>query len=184
MVQEITDILKETEKDMTKAVNHFKNEIAGIRTGRASSALVEDLKVEYYGSKVPLKQLGTISVPEHNQIAIQVWDQNAVSAIEKTIQEELNLNPNTQGNLIRITLPPLTEERRRELVRMVHKLAEEARVAVRNIRRDAKEMIEELEGVSEDEKKRGLESLQKITDKHISEINSLLENKEKEIMTV
>ncbi len=184
MVQEIEEIIKETEKDMKKAVNHFKGEIAGIRTGRASSALVEDLKVEYYGSKVPLKQLGTISVPEHNQISIQVWDQNAIPSIEKAIQEELGLNPNTQGNVIRLTLPPLTEERRRELARMLHKLAEEARVAVRNIRRDAKEMIEELEGISEDEKKRGLDSLQKVTDRYISEINSLLENKEKEIMTV
>jgi ribosome recycling factor len=98
MVQEIEDILKETDKDMRKSVEHFRSEIAGIRTGRASTALVEELKVEYYGSKVPLKQLGTISVPEHNQILIQVWDTNAVPAIEKTIREELNLNPNTQGN--------------------------------------------------------------------------------------
>jgi len=184
MVPEIEEILKETEKDMQKSVAHFRNEIAGIRTGRASSALVEDLKVEYYGSKVPLKQLGTISVPEHNQIAIQVWDANAIPAIEKTIQEELSLVPNTQGNVIRITLPPLTEERRKELVRMVHKLAEESRVAVRNIRRGAKEMIEEIEGISEDEKKRGFDALQKLTDKYIGEINGLLEQKEKEIMTV
>jgi len=184
MVQEIEDILKETGKDMKKSVEHFKGEIAGIRTGRASTALVEEIKVEYYGSKVPLKQLGTISVPEHNQILIQVWDANAVPAIEKAIREELNLNPNTQGNTIRINLPPLTEERRKELVRMLHKLAEEARVAVRNIRRDAKEMIEDLEGISEDEKKRALERLQKITDKYIEEINKLLEAKEEEIMRV
>ncbi len=184
MVQEIEDILKETEKDMKKSVEHFRGEIAGIRTGRASTALVEELKVEYYGSKVPLKQLGTISVPEHSQILIQVWDANAVPAIEKAIREELNLNPNTQGNAIRINLPPLTEERRKELVRMLHKLAEEARVAVRNIRRDAKDMIEDLEGISDDEKKRALERLQKITDKYIEEINKLLEAKEEEIMTV
>ncbi len=184
MVQEIEEILKETEKDMKKSVQHFRNEIAGLRTGRASTALVEDIKVDYYGSKVPIKQLGSISTPEHNQITIQVWDSNAVPAIEKAIQEELGLNPNTQGNLIRITLPPLTEERRRDMVRMLHKIAEEARVAVRNIRRDAKEMIEELEGISEDEKKRALERLQKITDKHIEEINRLMEAKEKEIMTV
>ncbi len=184
MVQEIEEILKETEKDMKKSVQHFKNEIAGIRTGRASSSLIEDIKVDYYGSKVPIKQLGSISVPEHNQIAIQVWDANAVPAIEKAIQEELNLNPNTQGNIIRITLPPLTEERRRDMVRLLHKIAEEARVAVRNIRRDAKEMIEDLEGVSEDEKKRALDRLQKITDRYIEEINNLMEAKEKEIMTV
>ncbi len=183
-MQEIEDILKETEKDMKKSVQHFRNEIAGIRTGRASTALVEEIKVEYYGSKVPLKQLGTISIPEHNQILIQVWDANAVPAIEKAVREELNLNPNTQGNVIRINLPPLTEERRKELVRMLHKLAEEARVAVRNIRREAKDLIEDLEGISEDEKKRALERLQKLTDTYIEEINRLLEAKEEEIMTV
>jgi len=184
MVQGIEDIFRETEKDMKKSVEHFRNEIAGIRTGRASTALVEELKVDYYGSKVPLKQLGTISVPEPTQIVIQLWDGNAVSATTKAIMEELKLNPNVQGNLIRINLPPLTEERRKELARMVHKLAEEARVAVRNIRRDAKERIEELEGVSEDEKKRALERLQKLTDRYIEEINRLLQAKEEEIMTV
>jgi len=184
MVQEIEEILKETEKDMKKSVEHFRGEIAGIRTGRASTALVEELKVEYYGSKVPIKQLGNISVPEPTQIMIQVWDNGAIPAIEKVIREELNLNPNTQGNAIRINLPPLTEERRKELARMLHKLAEEARVAVRNIRRDAKDMIEELEGISEDDKKRALERLQKLTDRYIDEINKLLEAKEEEIMTV
>lgn len=184
MIQEIEGILKETEKDMKKSVEHFRGEVAGIRTGRASTALVEELKVDYYGSKVPLKQLGTISIPEHNQILIQVWDANAIPSVEKAIREELNLNPNTQGNTIRINLPPLTEERRKELAKMLHKLAEEARVAVRNIRRDAKELIEELEGISEDDKKRALERLQKLTDSHIEEINRLLEAKEKEIMTV
>ena len=184
MVQEIEDILKETDKDMRKSVDHFRSEIAGIRTGRASTALVEELKVEYYGSKVPLKQLGNISIPEPTQIMIQVWDNNAVSAIEKVIREELNLNPNTQGNTIRINLPPLTEERRKELARMLHKLAEEARVAVRNIRRDAKDLIEDLEGISEDDKKRAMERLQKLTDKHIDEINALLEKKEEEIMSL
>jgi len=104
--------------------------------------------------------------------------------VEKVIREELNLNPNTQGNTIRINLPPLTEERRRELVRMVHRLAEEARIAVRNIRREAKEMIEDLEGISEDEKKRALERLQKITDRYVEEVNKLLSAKEEEIMTV
>ena len=184
MIQEIEDILSETEKDMKKSLNYFKSEIAGIRTSRASTALVEELKVEYFGSKVPIKQLGSISVPEHNQILIQVWDNNAVPLIEKVIREELNLNPNTQGNTLRITLPPLTEERRKELVKMLHKMTEEARVAVRNLRRDAKEMIEELEGISEDDKKRSLERLQKLTDRYINEINEVAQAKEKEIMTV
>ncbi|MCX8060450.1 MAG: ribosome recycling factor, partial [Aquificaceae bacterium] len=161
---------------------YFKNEIAGLRTGRASTSLVEELKVEYYGSKVPLKQLGTISVTEVNQITLQIWDSNAVPSVEKAIMESLNLTPQRQGNLLRITLPPLTQERRKELAKMLHKMAEEARVAVRNIRRDAKELIEDAEGVSEDEIKRALERLQKLTDKYIEEINQLTEAKEKEIM--
>lgn len=176
------DIFKSTEEDMKKAVSYFKNEIAGLRTGRASTSLVEELKVDYYGSKVPLKQLGSISVTEINQLTIQLWDTNAVPSVEKAIMESLNLTPQRQGNVLRITLPPLTEERRKELVRMLHKMAEEARVAIRNIRRDAKEIIEELEGVSEDEIKRGIERLQKLTDKYIEEINQLAEAKEREIM--
>ncbi len=180
----IEDILKSTDQDMQKAVNYFKNEISGLRTGRASTSLVEELKVEYYGSKVPIKQLGSISIPEPNQILIQVWDSNAVASIEKAIMESLNLNPQRQGNTLRLTLPPLTEERRKDLVKMLHKMAEEARVAIRNIRRDAKEMIEDVEGISEDEIKRAIEKLQKITDKHIEEVNKLAEAKEKEIMSI
>jgi ribosome recycling factor len=176
------EIFKSTEEDMKKAVQYFKNEIAGLRTGRASTALVEEIKVDYYGSKVPIKQLASVSVPEANQIALQVWDKGAVELVEKAIVENLNLTPQKQGNLLRLTLPPLTEERRRELVRMLHKMAEEARVAVRNIRRDAKELIEDQEGISEDEIKRALERLQKLTDKYIEEINHLTEAKEKEIL--
>jgi ribosome recycling factor len=176
------EIFKSTEEDMKKAVQYFKNEIAGLRTGRASTALVEEIKVDYYGSKVPIKQLASVSVPEANQIVLQVWDKGAVDLVEKVIVENLNLTPQKQGNVLRLTLPPLTEERRRELVRMLHKMAEEARVAVRNIRRDAKELIEDQEGVSEDEIKRALERLQKLTDKYIEEINHLTEAKEKEIL--
>ena len=176
------EIFKSTEEDMKKAVQYLKNEIAGLRTGRASTALVEEIKVDYYGSKVPIKQLASVSVPEANQIVLQVWDKGAVELVEKAIIENLNLTPQKQGNVLRLTLPPLTEERRRELVRMLHKMAEEARVAVRNIRRDAKELIEDQEGISEDEIKRALERLQKLTDKYIEEINHLTEAKEKEIL--
>lgn len=176
------EIFKSTEEDMKKAVQYFKNEIAGLRTGRASTALVEEIKVDYYGSKVPIKQLASVSVPEANQIVLQVWDKGAVDLVEKAIIENLNLTPQKQGNVLRLTLPPLTEERRRELVRMLHKMAEEARVAVRNIRRDAKELIEDQEGISEDEIKRALERLQKLTDKYIEEINHLTGAKEKEIL--
>lgn len=176
------EVFKSAEEDMKKAINYFKNEIAGLRTGRASTSLVEELKVEYYGSKVPLKQLGSISITDVNQITVQLWDANAVSSVEKAIMETLSLTPQRQGNVLRITLPPLTQERRKELVKMLHKMAEEARVAIRNIRRDAKDMIEEMEGVSEDEIKRALERLQKLTDKYIDEINQIMEAKEKEIM--
>jgi ribosome recycling factor len=176
------EIFKSTEEDMKKAVQYFKNEIAGLRTGRASTALVEEIKVDYYGSKVPIKQLASISVPEANQIVLQVWDKGAVDLVEKAIIENLNITPQKQGNVLRLTLPPLTEERRRELVRMLHKMAEEARVAVRNIRRDAKELIEDQEGVSEDEIRRALERLKKLTDKYIEEINQLMEAKEREIL--
>jgi ribosome recycling factor len=176
------EIFKSTEEDMKKAVQYFKNEIAGLRTARASTALVEEIKVDYYGSKVPIKQLASVSVPEANQIVLQVWDKGAADLVEKAIIENLNLTPQKQGNVLRLTLPPLTEERRRELVRMLHKMAEEARVAVRNIRRDAKELIEDQEGISEDEIKRALERLQKLTDKYIEEINHLTEAKEKEIL--
>ena len=181
---EVEAVFKEAEKSMKKAVDYFKNEIAGFRTGRASTKLVEDIKVDYYGSKMPLKQIASIMVPEHNQIVIQPWDQNAVSEIEKAIREYLNLNPTVQGNVIRITLPPLTEERRKEMVRLLHKLAEEARVAIRNIRREAKDKIEDLEGISEDEIRRLLDRLQKLTDKYIQMVNELMEAKEREIMTV
>ncbi|MGC8678087.1 MAG: ribosome recycling factor [Hydrogenobaculum sp.] len=177
----IEDILKEAEESMKKSINHFKSELAGFRTGRASSSLVEDIKIEYYGSRVPIKQVGNVSVPESNQILIQVWDQNAISPIEKAIMEQLSLNPARQGNTLRITLPPLTQERRKELVKLLHKTTEEAKVAIRNIRRDAKEMIESLEGISEDEIKRALDKLQKITDKYIDEISNLSSSKEKEI---
>lgn len=177
----IEDILKEAEESMKKSINHFKSELAGFRTGRASSSLVEDIKIEYYGSRVPIKQVGNVSVPESNQILIQVWDQNAISPIEKAIMEQLSLNPARQGNTLRITLPPLTQERRKELVKLLHKTTEEAKVAIRNIRRDAKEMIESLEGISEDEIKRALDKLQKITDHYIDEISNLSSSKEKEI---
>ena len=181
---DVEAIFKEAEISMKKAVEYFKNEIAGFRTGRASTKLVEDIKVEYYGSKMPLKQIASIMVPEHNQIVIQPWDQNAVNEIEKAVREYLNLNPTVQGNLIRITLPPLTEERRKEMVRLLHKLAEEARVAIRNVRREAKDLLEDLEGVGEDEIRRLLDRLQKLTDKYIEMVNQLAKKKEEEIMSL
>ncbi len=183
----IDEYLKEAEKRMKKAVEKFKEEIAGIRTGRASTGLVENIKVEYYGSEIPLKQIASITIPEPTQILIQTWDKNAVPSIEKAILEaNIGATPQTEGNVIRLNLPPLTEERRKEIVKMLHKLAEEARIAVRNVRRDEKDNIEELkkEGFSEDEIKRALDKLQKITDKYIDEINKILEKKEQEILSL
>ncbi len=183
----IQDILKDAEKRMKKAVEKFKEELAGLRTGRASTGLVENIKVDYYGAEMPLKQLATISTPEPSQILIQTWDQNAVHAIEKALQEaNLGANPQTEGNTIRLILPPMTEERRKELVKVIGKMAEEARIAIRNIRRDDKDSIEELknEGFSEDEIKKALEQLQKITDKYVKQINELAQKKEEEILSI
>ncbi|RMA97326.1 ribosome recycling factor [Hydrogenothermus marinus] len=183
----LQDLLKDAENRMKKTVFKYKDELAGIRTGRASTGIVENLEVDYYGSKMPLKQLATISTPEANQILIQTWDQNAVSAIEKAIQEaNIGANPQTEGNLIRIILPPMTEERRKEIVKQLHKFAEEYRIILRNIRRDIKEEIEKLkkEGFSEDEVKKALDNLQKITDKYVKQINELTEEKEEEILSL
>ncbi len=183
----IQDLLKDAESRMKKVVSKYKEELAGMRTGRASTAIVENIKVDYYGSEMPLKQLATISTPEPNQILIQTWDQNAVKSIEKAIQEaNIGANPQTEGNLIRLILPPMTEERRKEMVKQLHKIAEEYRIAVRNIRRDIKEDIESLksEGISEDDIKRGLDQLQKITDKYINQINQLTEEKEEDILSL
>jgi ribosome recycling factor len=183
----IEEYLKEAEKRMKGTVNKYKEELLGIRTGRASTGLVENIKIDYYGTELPLKQLATISTPEPAQIVIQTWDKSAVKLIEKALMEaNLGANPQTEGNVIRLNLPPMTEERRKEVVKMIHKFAEEARIAIRNIRRDEKENIEKLkkEGFSEDDIKKALEKLQKLTDKYIEEINQLTEAKEKEILSI
>jgi len=183
----IQEYLKDAESRMKKAVEKFKEELAGIRTSRASTAIVENIKIDYYGVEMPLKQLATITIPEPSQIVIQAWDQNAVPLIEKAIRDaNIGANPQTEGNIIRIILPPMTEERRKEIVKFIGKLAEEARIAVRNVRRDDKEKLEELkkEGFSEDDVKKALEQLQKITDKYIKEINQLAEKKEEEVLSL
>ena len=183
----LQDLLNEAENRMKKVVSKYKEELKGIRTGRASSAIVENIEVDYYGSKMPLKQLSTITTPEPNQILIQTWDQNAVKSIEKALQEaNLGANPQTEGNLIRLILPPMTEERRKEIVKHLHKIAEEFRIAIRNIRRDIKEDMEALkkEGFSEDDVKKALDNLQKVTDKYVKQINQLTEEKEEEILSL
>ena len=172
---------------MKKVVNKYKEELKGVRTGRASTSIVENIEVDYYGAKTPIKQLATLTTPEPNQILIQTWDSNAVKSIEKALQEaNLGANPQTEGNTIRLILPPMTEERRKEIVKQINKIAEDFRIMVRNIRRDIKEDIESLknEGFSEDDIKKALDQLQKITDKYIKEINQLTQDKEEEVLSI
>ncbi len=180
--------LKEINKRMDGAVEVLRRELAGLRAGRASASLLEPIVVHAYDTDMPLNQLATVSVPEPRLITVQVWDRNLVKTVEKAIRSsELGLNPQVEGNLIRIPLPELSEERRAELVRVAHKYAEQARIAVRNVRRDAMDRLKRLERegeISQDEHHRFSEEVQKLTDRHIDTINKLLAQKEKDIMTV
>jgi len=171
---------------MTKSVSALKDELNTIRTGRASASLFDKIRVDYYGDKSPLSQVATISIPEARLVVIQPWDKALIGEIEKAIQKsELSLNPSNDGKVIRIAIPPLTEERRKELVKQAKSIAEQSRVAIRNIRRDGNEDLKKLqkEGLlTEDELKTSEDELQKTTDKFIQEINKILEEKDKEIM--
>ncbi len=184
----LKEIQKEAEGRMKGAVQALEEDLAGIRTGRAHPALVEKLHIEYYGSPTPLQQLASISVPEPRSLLIRPFDASTLKAIERGIlASDLGLTPNNDGKSIRLNLPPLTEERRRDLVKVVHSRAEEARVAVRNVRRDVNKDLKEFEQekmISEDDRKRGEEDLQKLTDRMIEEVNAVGERKEKEIMEV
>lgn len=182
----INDALADAKAHMQKAVEAVRHEFAALRTGRASPALLEQIRVDYYGVATPVTQVATVTVPEPRLLVIHPWDKKIVKDVEKAIlKSELGLVPSSDGVNVRVPIPPLTEERRKELVKIARKHAEDGRVAVRNVRRDAKEMIEQLEedgDVSEDEAKRGLDELQKLTDKMIAEIDALLAAKDKEIM--
>jgi ribosome recycling factor len=180
-------ILLDADDRMDGAVEALKRELNGIRSGRAHPSLVEGLEVDYYGAVTPLKQLGTINAPEARLLTIQVWDRGAVKAVEKAIQaSSLGLNPAVDGQLIRLPFPPLTEQRRKDLVKLVHQKAEEARVAVRNVRRHAHDELRKAErdGVSQDEIKRHEEELQKITDQHIGKVDAESRQKETELLEV
>lgn len=178
----------EAEERMKGAVEALEEDLAGIRTGRASPALVERLMVDYYGMPTPLMQLATISVPESRMLMIRPFDAATLRTIERAIQaSDLGLTPNNDGKVIRLNLPPLTQERRHDLVKMVHNRLEEARVAVRNVRRDGIKDLREFEHeklISEDELEEGEENLQKLTQKYIDQVNDIGEKKEKEIMEV
>ncbi|MFN2194992.1 MAG: ribosome recycling factor [Anaerolineales bacterium] len=184
----LNDVYKDAESRMKGAVQALQEDLAGIRTGRASPALVEKLPVDYYGMPTPLQQLASISVPEARTLLIRPYDGATLKVIEKAIlASDLGLTPNNDGKAIRLNLPPLTEERRHDLVRVVNSRVEEARVAVRNVRRDSIKDLREFENeklISEDEQKRGEDELQKITDRHVEEIDQVGERKEKEIMEV
>jgi ribosome recycling factor len=184
----VNDALVEAENRMKGAVHSLEEDLAGIRTGRASPVLIERLPIEYYGAPTPLVQLATISVPEPRLLAIRPFDPASLKDIERAIlASDLGLNPNNDGKMIRLNIPPLTEERRHELVRIVHNRAEESRVAVRNVRRDVHNDLREFERekiISEDDLKRGEDSLQKLTDKYIESIAEASKRKETEVLEV
>src|SRR6202166_1514044 len=173
---------------MEKAVEDFRKELAGVRTGRASVALLDHVRVDYHGSPMPLNQLGTINVPDATSIVISPWDPGAVPLIDKAIRtSDLGLNPTNDGKVVRVPIPPLTEDRRKDMVKHLHKVLENHRTAVRNIRRDIKEAVEKLEKdkkISEDDKKRALDELEKVTHAETKKVEDLCASKEKEIMEI
>ena len=183
-----TEILAAAERKMLRAVEAMERDFQGLRTGRASTSLVERLHVDYYGSPTPLNQLASISVPEAHQIVIQPWDRGVLGAIEKAIMKsDIGLMPNVDGTVVRLNIPPLTEERRKDIVKTVHKRMEEARVEIRNLRREANDGIkkEEKEGsIGADEGRRELELLQRITDRVIADVDRLGGVKEQEVLEV
>jgi ribosome recycling factor len=184
----IDEAMKLSDQKMQKAIEVAREEFGGVRTGRASPQLLQRLTVDYYGSQTPLQQLASFSVPEPRLLVIHPYDRNAMSSIEKAIMtSDLGLNPNNDGTVIRLNFPPLTEERRKELIKVVRERAEEARVSVRNIRRHTKDEIEKdikAGKVSEDDGHRAEKELQKLTDKYVAEIDQMLERKEHELTEV
>jgi len=184
----IDPVLRDAESKMSKSVEHFANELTTIRTGRANPALIDKVMVPYYGTPTPLNQLAQISAPEARLLVVQVYDKSQIGAIEKALRSgEQGLNPASDGQVIRVPIPPLTEERRREYVKLVKQKAEDARVAIRNVRRDEVHRIDQLQKdgqVAEDDAKRGTARLQKITESQIEKVDALAGRKETEVMEV
>lgn len=184
----IKEIAQDSEDRMKKAIEHLTKDLASLRAGRANPGMLDRIMVDYYGEPTPLNQLANITVPEARLLVIQPWDKHSIADIEKAIMKsDLGINPSNDGNVIRLAIPQLTEERRKDLVKLVKKRGEEAKVAVRNIRREANDMIKQAEKeklVSEDEEKKGNEDIQKITDKGVKEIDAILYAKEKDVMEV
>ena len=184
----INDVRDDAQTRMNKSIESYKTELQKIRTGRAHASLLDHVMVEFYGSDVPISQAANISVEDARTLAITVWDASMAKAVEKAIMtSDLGLNPSSAGNVIRVPMPPLTEERRRDLVKVVKELTENARVAIRNIRRDANSELKSLQkdkDISEDEERKGQEMIQKVTDESIAKLEELLKVKEKELMEI
>ncbi len=182
------DIKKNADQKMQKSIEAFRNDLAKIRTGRAHTGLLDHIQVDYYGSNVPISQVANLTLVDSRTIGVQPWEKKMVQAVEKAIREsDLGLNPATNGDVIRVPMPMLTEERRRELVKVVKTEAEDAKVSVRNLRRDANEQLKKLlkdKEISEDDERRAQDDVQKLTDKFVAEIDKLVQTKEGEIMTV
>jgi len=183
-----TQVMNETKERMEKAIGAYQRELATVRAGRANPSLLDKVTVEYYGAQTPLNQIASITVPEARMLVITPYDKTALGDIEKAIQKaDLGVTPSNDGNIIRITIPPLTEERRKELAKLVKKYSEDAKVAVRNIRRDANDDLKKLEKngeMTEDELRSSTEDVQKLTDEYVSKIDEITKDKEKEIMEV
>lgn len=182
----VKDIVDNARDHMAKAVEHVQHQLAKVRTGRASASMLDGVRVEYYGEPTPIGQVGSVSVPDARSIVIQPWDRTVLSGIEKAIlAANLGITPQNDGQVIRISVPPLTEERRKDIVKQCKKIAEEGKLAVRNVRRDANEELkvaEKKEHYSEDDRKRGEDDVQKATDKFVAEIDKILAAKEVEVM--
>ncbi|TVR86789.1 MAG: ribosome recycling factor [Spirochaetaceae bacterium] len=182
------ETILDAEERMQKSVSTMVEEFAAIRSGRASAALFDKIRIEYYGEPTPLNQVATVSVPEARLVVIQPWDKSVIGAIEKAIQKsELSVNPSNDGKVIRINIPPLTEDRRKEIVKMAKNTAEQARIAIRNIRRDANDQLKKAQKdgeITEDDIKRGEDEVQKLTDSFVEKVDAALAAKEKEILEV
>jgi ribosome recycling factor len=182
----IESVYRDSKDNMGKVIEALKKELKRVRTGRASLSLLDGIKVDYYGTLTPLNQLATLAVPESRQITIQPWDTTVIKEIEKAVlKSDLGLTPSNDGKIVRIAIPPLTEQRRKELVKVVHKISEEYKVSVRNLRRDANELIKDIKKdgkISEDDAFKSQEKIQKITDEHISLVDACYKEKEKEIL--
>lgn len=184
----INEVLKETKPKMQSVIEDLRRKLAGVRTGRATTGLLDNIVVDYYGTPTPLNQMASVSIPEPQLLVVQPWDASQINEIEKAINTaNLGINPSNDGKLIRLPIPPLNEERRRELAKQVHEIAEEHKIAVRNVRQSSnnelKKMLNEKE-ISEDNERIGLDEVQKLTDEHVKQVDELAKKKEEEILTV